>query len=49
MNKVDNLKKKIEEERRRLNEMLGTGSAQDVLLQSRKLDGLMEEYIALTE
>lgn len=47
MNRMESLKKAIEEERRILDELLGTGSAEEVLHQSRKLDGLMEEYINL--
>ncbi len=47
MNTTESLKKRIEEERRLLDEMLGSGSAEEALLQSRKLDRLMEEYIDL--
>ena len=50
MNQIENLKVRIEKERRKLEEMLSTMTLtmEDVLMQSRKLDGLMEEYISLT-
>ncbi|MFR8169403.1 MAG: Spo0E family sporulation regulatory protein-aspartic acid phosphatase [Marvinbryantia sp.] len=50
MNQIENLKVQIEKERRKLEEMLSTMTLtmEDVLMQSRKLDGLMEEYISLT-
>lgn len=47
MNKREHLKTEIEKERRVLDEMLTTGTMQDALGQSRKLDRLMEEYINL--
>ncbi len=50
MNQIESLKVQIEKERRKLEEMLSTMTMtmEDVLKQSRKLDGLMEEYIGLT-
>ena len=48
MNKVEQLKAKIEEERRTLDEMLAGKTMEEVLLQSRKVDTLIEEYIDLT-
>ena len=50
MNQIENLKVQIEKERRKLEEMLSTMTLtmEDVLMQSRQLDGLMEEYISLT-
>lgn len=50
MNQIENLKVQIEKERRKLEEMLSTMTLtmEDVLMQSRKLDGLMEKYISLT-
>ena len=50
MNQIENLKVQIEKERRKQEEMLSTMTLtmEDVLMQSRKLDGLMEEYISLT-
>lgn len=49
MNKIEYLKAEIEKERKVLDEMLGADSMQDVLIQSRKLDRLMEEYIRLND
>lgn len=48
MNMLENLKEEIEMERRKLDEMLETMSMSDALEQSRKLDGLIEKYIDLT-
>lgn len=48
MNRIEKLKEEIERERRKLDEMLGVMTMEDALMQSRKLDGLLEEYINLT-
>lgn len=41
------LKEEIEKERKRLDEMLERMPMEEALAQSRKLDGLLEEYILL--
>lgn len=47
MSKMEKLKIQIEKERKKLDEMTINRSMEDVLLQSRILDELMEEYIDL--
>ena len=47
MNSLESLKEQIEKERKVLDEMLCTKTMEAVLKQSRKLDGLMEEYLNL--
>lgn len=47
MSRLEALKVEIETERRKLDEMLYTMTMEQVLPQSRKLDGLMEEYITI--
>lgn len=47
MCKAEYLKEEIERERRVLDEMLATMTMEEALLQSRKVDSLMEKYLDL--
>lgn len=49
MSRMEDLKRRIEEERCRLDQLLATTGMSEVLEQSRKLDGLIEEYLELAE
>lgn len=48
MSKVEKLKMEIEIERKRLDEMLENSTMEAAMVQSRRLDSLIEEYIDLT-
>ncbi len=49
MSRMEYLKKEIEKERRVLDEMLATMPMESALMQSQKLDHLMEEYLDLEQ
>lgn len=48
MNKIENLKMKIEEERKKLDKLIEENKFEESYKHSVRLDGLIEEYINLT-
>lgn len=49
MNELENLKEKIEEERKKLDQLVAAGDLDKSYGQSVIVDGLVEKYIGLTE
>lgn len=49
MNNIENLKIRIEEERKRLDKFIADGKIKESYQQSMVVDGLVEEYIEMAQ